>query len=151
MCGADRVLNLTDEAGKLCREGLIQELRGSMYCLLDAFKGDFAQQAAHHEQRMRQLQSQLQGQLTFSPVQPGMHQQPAARRLGGLRPSFLGVIHRRIPTLQASVNIMPVILCPTINISAIVMFLGSSKPSLSYPLPIQYNMAALCCSASIIQ
>lgn len=44
----------------LCREALIQELRGSMHGLLDAFNG---QQAEHYERRMRQLQTNLQGQL----------------------------------------------------------------------------------------
>ena len=47
-----------------CREALIQELRGSMYGLLDASSGDLSQQAEHYEQRMRQLQTNLQGQLT---------------------------------------------------------------------------------------
>lgn len=50
--------------GMFCREALIQELRGNMYGLLDAFKGDFSQQAEHYERRMRQLQTNLQGQLT---------------------------------------------------------------------------------------
>ena len=53
-----------------CRERLIQELRGSMYCLLGAFKGDFQQQAAHYEQCMRQLHTNLQGQLATALPQP---------------------------------------------------------------------------------
>ena len=55
------------------REGLIQELRGSIYSLLDAFKGDCTQQAAHHEQRMRQLQDQLSA---------GFQEQAPDQRLG---------------------------------------------------------------------
>ena len=31
-----------------------------MYSLLDAFQGDYTEQAAHYERRMRQLQQQVQ-------------------------------------------------------------------------------------------
>ena len=41
-----------------------------MYSLLGAFKGDFQQQAAHYEQRMRQLQTNLQGQVATGLPQP---------------------------------------------------------------------------------
>ncbi|KAL0036179.1 hypothetical protein WJX79_007230 [Trebouxia sp. C0005] len=59
------------------REGLIQELRGSMYSLLDAFKGDYTQQAMHYEQRMLHLQNTFQAQLaTSSPVQAAPDKQP---------------------------------------------------------------------------
>ena len=47
-----------------CREALIQELRSTTYSMLDAFKGDYTQQALQYEQHVRQLQAQL-------------HQQPA--------------------------------------------------------------------------
>lgn len=60
-----------------CREGLISELRGSMYSLLDAFKGDYTQQAAHYEQRMRQLQDILHSQVAAScPTPAAWQQQP---------------------------------------------------------------------------
>jgi len=60
-----------------CREGLIQELRGSMYSLLDAFKGDYTQQATHYEQRMLHLQNTFQAQLaSSSPVQAVSDKQP---------------------------------------------------------------------------
>ncbi|KAL0055973.1 hypothetical protein WJX82_006277 [Trebouxia sp. C0006] len=59
------------------REGLIQELRGSMYSLLGAFKGDYTQQAVHYEQRMLHLQNTFQAQLaSSSPVQAVSDQQP---------------------------------------------------------------------------
>lgn len=51
-----------------------------MYGLLDAFKGDFSQQAEHYERRMRQLQTNLQGQLaTVSLTET--HQHSGALRL----------------------------------------------------------------------
>ena len=41
-----------------------------MYSLLDAFKGDYTQQAMHYEQRMLHLQNTFQAQLaSSSPVQ----------------------------------------------------------------------------------
>ena len=56
---------------------MINELRGSMYSLLDAFKGDYTQQAAHYEQRMRQLQDTLHSQVAATcPVQAAFEQQP---------------------------------------------------------------------------
>ncbi|DBB06364.1 TPA: hypothetical protein ACH3X1_011931 [Trebouxia sp. C0004] len=59
------------------REGLIQELRGSMYSLLDAFKGDYTQQAMHYEQRILHLQNTLHAQLASSfPVQAVSDKQP---------------------------------------------------------------------------
>lgn len=48
-----------------------------MYSLLDAFKGDYTQQAAHYEQRMRQLQDNLHSQVAPScPAQAAIEQQP---------------------------------------------------------------------------
>ncbi len=41
-----------------------------MYSLLDAFKGDYTQQAAHYEQRMRQLQTHLQGHVSTGFADP---------------------------------------------------------------------------------
>ena len=38
-----------------------------MHSLLDAFQGDYSQQAAHYQQRMRQLQQSLQSQLVLRP------------------------------------------------------------------------------------
>ena len=38
-----------------------------MHSLLDAFQGDYSQQAAHYEKRMRQLQQSLQSQLVVRP------------------------------------------------------------------------------------
>ena len=37
-----------------------------MYSLLDAFKGDYTQQAVHYEQRMLHLQNTFQAQLASS-------------------------------------------------------------------------------------
>jgi len=75
-------VGLSRQITKTCkrREGLIQELRGSMYSLLDAFKGDYTQQAMHYEQRMLQLQNTFQTQLaSSSPAQAASDKQPGTK------------------------------------------------------------------------
>lgn len=53
-----------------------------MYSLLDAFKGDYTQQAMHYEQRMLHLQNTFQAQLaTSSPVQAAPDKQPGTELL----------------------------------------------------------------------
>ena len=65
-----------------CREALIQELRGSMHGLLDAFNGNLSQQAEHYERRMRQLQTNLQAQPTSLSL-PETPQHSGALKLTG--------------------------------------------------------------------
>ena len=53
-----------------------------MHGLPDAFNGDLSQQAQHYEQRMRQLQTNLQGQLTSLSL-PETQQHSGALRVTG--------------------------------------------------------------------
>ena len=51
-----------------------------MYSLLDAFKGDYTQQATHYEQRMLHLQNTFQAQLaSSSPAQAASDKQPGTK------------------------------------------------------------------------
>lgn len=54
-----------------------------MYGLLDAFKGGFSQQAEHYERRMRQLHTNLHGQLAAVSL-PETYQHSGTLRLDRL-------------------------------------------------------------------
>lgn len=64
-----------------------------MYSLLDAFKGDYTQQAMHYEQRMLHLQNTFQAKLaSSSPVQAVLDKQPGTKFLSTMKVSSLALL-----------------------------------------------------------